>query len=135
MTYLVDTHVAIWSLLEPRRLSSIHRRILAESPEVKFVSTVSLWELSVKYSLGKLKLKNTTPETMMSSFLEAGYHILPLDPDDAATGWHLPHIDDHHDPFDRLLVWQCIRNDLVFLSTDTAIEGYMEHGLRLAGVS
>lgn len=133
MTYLADTHVAIWSLLEPRRLSPAHRRILVESPNVKFVSTVSLWEISVKFSLGKLKLKNATPEKLLSSFLEAGYHLLPLDPDDAATSWHLPRIEDHRDPFDRLLVWQCIRRDLVFLSADASVEGYAQHGLRLAG--
>lgn len=129
MTYLADTHVLIWALVEPNRLSPRHRAVLADTTDVKFVSTVSFWEMSVKFGLGKLRLENADPESLLGSCVEAGFHVLPLDPSDAATSWRLPRVDDHRDPFDRLLIWQCIRNDIVFLSSDGEAEAYREHGL------
>lgn len=130
MSYLVDTHVAIWSLLEPARLSSSCRLALTDHPWITFVSVVSLWEISVKYGLGKLVLTNITPEGLVSSLLDAGYHLLPLQPDDAASAWRLPRVPHHRDPFDRLLIWQCIRQDLTFLSVDSAVAAYHQYGLR-----
>ena len=132
MNYLVDTHCLIWSLLDPKKLRAAHRTILLDSTSTKYVSKISYWEIALKYGLGKLHLKGITPEGLLSGANEAGYEIYDIAEEDLVTFYQLPTTPNHRDPFDRLLVWQCIRNKLTLISSDTKIKEYVEHGLKLA---
>ena len=131
MRYLVDTHYLIWSLLDPDKMEPSKRQVLLDPVAVKYVSKISYWEIALKYSLGKLELKAITPEGLLQSSLEAGYELLDLSEEDLVSSYRLPRSRTHKDPFDRLLVWQCIRNDLIFLTADDLIKEYAKSGLKL----
>src|SRR5208337_4108047 len=131
MNYLVDTHYLIWSLLDPQKMAPSHRAVLMDATSPKFVSKISYWEIALKFGLGKLQLKGISPKKLLKVATEAGYEILDITEDDFATSYQLPTSKVHKDPFDRLLVWQCIRNDLVFVSNDKRLKEYIKHGLKL----
>ncbi len=132
MSYLVDTHYLLWSLIDPSQIKKHAIEILTNTQTIKYMSKISLWEITLKYSLGKLKLEGTTPEEILSASLESGYKILDISEDDIVTSHLLPFIENHRDPFDRLLVWQCIRNDIVLVTADVRLKGYKPHGLKIA---
>jgi PIN domain nuclease of toxin-antitoxin system len=132
VSHLVDTHYLIWSLLDPAKIKKSMLNILLDANEIKFVSKISFWEISLKYSLGKLELKGVTPEELIKASIDAGYELLDLSAEDLATSYQLPGSKTHKDPFDRLLVWQCIRNRLAFITADERIAEYVKYGLTLA---
>jgi PIN domain nuclease of toxin-antitoxin system len=94
------------------------------------VSVVTFWEISLKFALGKIVLHGTTPQELPDAAIHMGFTLLALAPQDAATFHHLPRLQ-HKDPFDRLLVWQSIRQHLTLLSKDTDLRQYQPHGLQV----
>lgn len=132
MNCLVDTHYLLWSLVSPEKIDEYVRQILLSEEHTKYASVVSFWEISIKYALGKLVLDGLTPEAIVGAGAGAGYEFLGLKPLVAATHHQLPKRDDHKDPFDRLLIWQAMREGMAFLSSDEKIHAYREHGLRTA---
>ena len=132
MNYLVDTHYLIWSLLDPSRIAQRHREILENEAHIKYVSSVSFWEIAVKYGLGKLKLSEITPEELVSGAREAGFALLSPSSEELASSYRLEYVGSHKDPFDRLLIWQCMQQDLLFLTADADIAEYSSLGLSLA---
>ncbi|MDR0761302.1 MAG: PIN domain-containing protein [Treponema sp.] len=51
MNYLVDTHILLWSFIEPKKLTENIRRILLDEDNTIFYSQINLWEISIKYGL------------------------------------------------------------------------------------
>lgn len=135
MNYLVDTHYLIWSLFDPEKIDTIHQKVLLDPAVVKFVSKISCWEIAVKFSLGKLQLKGITPEDLLPAACEAGYEVYDITTQDLLSYYRLPKSKTHRDPFDRLLIWQCIRNKLVFISADSRVQEYSKHGLQLVNTA
>lgn len=131
MNYLLDTHYVLWTLFNPEKITSKVKEILLDSGSVKFVSTVNIWEISLKYRLGKLVLGELTPEQLYESVLESGFVISEIEPVIYASYHHLPLKEDHRDPFDRMLIWQAINCDLTLLTADKKIKQYLEDGLKL----
>lgn len=131
MSYLVDTHYLLWTLMEPDRIDGPTRTVLRSSDHVKHVSAVSFWEISLKYALGRLELKGTSPEKLLQTAMGSGFELLSLEGEVVASSHRLPAIANHKDPFDRLLVWQCIRADLTMLSADERFKDYEQYGLKL----
>lgn len=129
MNYLVDTHYLLWSLIEPAQIGKVATDLLLDTRCIKYVSKISFWEIALKFSIGKLKLEGTRPEEIPDAARESGFEILDLTEDDLATSHLLPFVKDHRDPFDRLLVWQCIRNRIAFLSAGERLKAYTSHGL------
>jgi PIN domain nuclease of toxin-antitoxin system len=132
MNYLIDTHYLLWSLIDPSQIQKYAREILTDSQTIKYVSKISFWEIALKYSIGKLKLEGTSPEEILSTSLESGFKIHDISEDDIVTSYLLPFVENHRDPFDRLLVWQCIRNDILFVSSDIRLKAYEQYGLKMA---
>jgi len=131
VNHLVDSQYLIWSLLDPGKVEGDKKKILLDPAVIKYVSKISCWEIALKYSLGKLELRGVVPEKLLDASVEAGYELLEISEQDLATSYKLPHIQNHRDPFDRLLIWQCIRNDLVFITADRRIREYEKYGLKL----
>ncbi|MBN1696845.1 MAG: type II toxin-antitoxin system VapC family toxin [Spirochaetales bacterium] len=131
MNYLVDTHYLLWALIEPSGISTSVMEILTDTRTVAFASKISFWEIALKYSIGKLRLEGTTPEEILDAASAAGFRIFDISGEDLAASHRLPFIADHKDPFDRLIVWQCIRNDMTLLTADRRLEGYKPHGLKI----
>lgn len=131
MIYLLDTHTILWSLFEPNKIAKPVRQILENDTDLKLVSGVNLWEISLKYSLSKLELGGTDPSLILDTLLKAGFEVAELESRLLATYHQLPRKEDHRDPFDRLLIWQAIANDYTLISQDRKIEQYRADGLRL----
>ncbi|PKL42336.1 MAG: PIN domain nuclease [Candidatus Riflebacteria bacterium HGW-Riflebacteria-1] len=132
MNYLVDTHYLLWSLFSPENIGDKVKGILTKPQSIKFVSQITFWEISLKYSLGKLELSGITPSQLLLETEKAGYVIQEMHSEDLASFWQLPVMAGHRDPFDRLLIWQCMRHKLTFVSADKRAKDYCQHGLLLA---
>jgi PIN domain nuclease of toxin-antitoxin system len=128
---LIDTHVLLFALARSKRLSAAATRFVRDRDNEVFVSVISFWELSLKVSLGELALSGISPDQIPGYALSIGLTFLPLAADTACTFHQLPRIGKHRDPFDRMLVWQAIRDDLVLLSRDRAMSAYEACGLSL----
>ncbi len=133
MKYLLDTHYVLWSLLEPGKINEKIKEILEDPNKLKSISKISFWEISVKYKIGKLELNGITPEDILAGSREAGFKIYDLSVEDIASSYKLPFIDNHRDPFDRLIIWQCMQNDLIMITADEKIKEYGKFNLKLLG--
>jgi len=131
MKYLVDTHYILWSLFEPEKIKSKVLDIYNNDEDEKYISGINLWEISLKYSLGKLELNGLNPEEVADAALESGYHIVDLDYKVFASYYKLPKKEDHRDPFDRLLIWQAIQSGYTLITKDSKIEQYIPDGLKV----
>jgi PIN domain nuclease of toxin-antitoxin system len=128
---LIDTHVLLFALANSRELSPTAADFLRDRGNEVFVSVLSFWEISLKASIGKLGLAGISPDQIPGYALSIGFAFLPLAADTASTFHQLPRIGKHRDPFDRMLVWQAIREDLVLVSRDRAMGAYAACGLSL----
>jgi len=99
MNLILDTHIAIWFVTDSDQLPE-SAKLQIESPVNRcFVSIATLWEMGIKHSLGKLKLK-TDLKKIFELFSDSGFILLPITPDHILTNSTLPF--HHRDPFDRL---------------------------------
>ncbi|MEM9777157.1 MAG: type II toxin-antitoxin system VapC family toxin [Chloroflexota bacterium] len=124
MIYMLDTHYILWSLFEPEKIPQNIRAILENEADTKKISAVSLWEISLKYSLGKLELNGTEPEEIYRTLLDAGFEMVELDNELLITYYHLPKKEKHRDPFDRLLIWQAMKRGYTVITADKSFLSY-----------
>lgn len=131
MKYLLDTHVLLWLAYEDAKLSDSVKDILLDPKNEIYLSSVSFWEISLKFQSGKLDLKGHNPEMLKAGFDQNfDFRELNLEMDDTITIYKLDsHI--HKDPFDRMLIWQALRKSLTFLTADENIQRYREIGLKV----
>lgn len=130
MSYLLDTHALLWAFFEPDRLEKKGIEIISNPQLTVFVSVVTFWELSLKYSTGKLDLSGVSPEQFPDLTRQSGFEILQLADYEAATFHRLPRLA-HKDPFDRLLIWQSISRKLTLISHDRSFKEYASTGLKI----
>jgi len=114
---LLDTHLLLWAVSAPQKLSLATRKRL-DACEV-FISAASIWEVSIKAAIGKL---DADPAALLAEIEPAGFHLLPVTGEHAAAVARLPTI--HNDPFDRMLVAQAKTEPLLLLTNDAALAGY-----------
>jgi PIN domain nuclease of toxin-antitoxin system len=114
---LLDTHLLLWALSSPEKLSKRARQRI-DSSEV-FASAASIWEISIKSALGKLE---ADPDEVPAGVEPAGFTHLQLVGGHAAKVKELPPI--HKDPFDRLLVAQARFEPMIRLTDDNMLGGY-----------
>ncbi|MDR3070420.1 MAG: type II toxin-antitoxin system VapC family toxin [Propionibacteriaceae bacterium] len=129
MKYLIDTHIIIWSLTDPKKISAGVRKVLVDERNDIFFSPISLWEISIKFSLGKLDLGGLEPQVILEKLSSSFIECHPPSPHTSASIHQLSRV--HNDPFDRLLVWSCIQDDITMISSDKQLGGYGEHGLKI----
>lgn len=121
MKLLLDTHVRLWVAADNERIRRIRKRLLSPDNEV-FFSVVSLWEIAIKTSLGKLAVDAAELRELA---LESGYLELPVWGPHAlqvsGLPWH------HRDPFDRMLVAQAAAEPMRLLTADETLAAYGDH--------
>ena len=122
MDALLDTHTAFWAAVDPDRLTASAARALRHPDGRLFLSIVSVWELAIKTSLGKLRLDMSLATFVASAERELGTGLLPVSTGHCATVQSLPF--HHRDPFDRLLVAQALTEGLAIISADPAFDAY-----------
>jgi PIN domain nuclease of toxin-antitoxin system len=118
---LLDTHTLIWFINGNTTLPNKVRQVIEANDAVNFVSIASLWEISVKVSLGKLELK-TTYSKIYDQLIDNGFELLPITFEDTLIVSGLPFV--HRDPFDRLIIAQAMNNNLTILSKDQHFSSY-----------
>lgn len=114
---LLDTHVFLWWQLDDAQLSVAARARIAAEARV-FVSAASVWEASIKASLGKLEL----PEPISAALGKHGFLPLPITCLHAEAASRLPY--HHRDPFDRMLIAQAQTEGLLLVTHDMLFKGY-----------
>lgn len=129
MNYLVDTHTLIWAISEKKKLSSRVGQTLSNANNAFFVSAISFWEISLKFSTGKLAIQGILPEEMPGLSVISGFQLIPLSPDESASYRKLI-LTTHKDPFDRMLIWQAIQRNLTFITKDNNLDQYKIAGLK-----
>lgn len=132
MTYLLDTHYMLWAIADTKKLSNQVKKIITDPDNTIVISTISFWEISLKRSLGKLEISGFSPEDLPEACLRTGFEIERLSPEDSST-YHKLKATYHKDPFDRMLIWQAIRNDYILISVDGNMKRYVSEGLKLFG--
>lgn len=118
MTYLIDTHILIWWLADDPQLPADARSVIADGSNDILVSAVTIAEIAIKKSLGKLDMPVTAKEALRIG----GFDQLPLTADHAARletlPWH------HRDPFDRMLIAQAQHEGYVLVTADGRCREY-----------
>ena len=122
MSVLVDTHALLWYASNDRKLSQNAKEIL-ESPFDRYLSIVSLWEISIKLNIGKLPSEVSFDE-ILSRVAVLQLRILPVTVEHTRVYLDLPRFTEHRDPFDRMLVAQSIADQLTILSADSKFDLY-----------
>jgi len=118
---LLDTHLLLWAAGQPDRLSKTARDLIdAQGSELVF-STVSLWEIVIKRSLGREDFK-VDARLLRRGLLDNGYDELPIASEHVVALDTLPPL--HKDPFDRVLVAQALVEGIILLTTDEVVACY-----------
>ncbi|OHD62990.1 MAG: hypothetical protein A2176_09165 [Spirochaetes bacterium RBG_13_51_14] len=130
MNYLLDTHAFLWALFDHKQLSNNASSVILNPENSIYVSLITFWEIALKFNIGKLSLRNVLPEELPLYAEKAGFEILGITPAEVASFYKLPKIK-HKNPFDRLIIWQCIQNNLFIISKDNKIREYKKYGLNL----
>ncbi len=118
MNYLIDTHVFLWMLAEPSRLSPAARKVIVNPRHVVHVSAITAVEIAIKVSLGKLE----APDRLMGEIQTRGLRELPLRYQHGETLRALP--PHHADPFDRMLIAQAQNEELTIITHDEKFRSY-----------
>ncbi|HET7584760.1 MAG TPA: type II toxin-antitoxin system VapC family toxin [Gemmatimonadaceae bacterium] len=122
MRVLLDTHVWLWMLLEPERLSRRAHALIASEDTELLLSAVSAWEIAIKQALGKLRLDAPAAERVPVWMWETRVTPLPVLHRHALQVASLP--PRHRDPFDRLLAAQAQVEDVPIMTVDRIFARY-----------
>ena len=119
MKYLLDTHTLLWYLNDDENLSEKAHKII--DTEDCFYCKVSLWEIAIKQSLGKLKYKKSIPE-IVAMCRQENFLSIPINENHIECIKTLDFI--HRDPFDRLLIAIAQAENMTIITRDTIIQKY-----------
>lgn len=122
MRMLLDTHAFIWWIAGDTRLPVAVRRAIGNESNRKLVSAASAWEITIKFSLGRLPGAALLASDVGGAIVGEGFAELPVTVDDAARAGLLP--GPHRDPFDRMFIAQALSRDLVLVSVESLFDGY-----------
>ena len=121
MDLLLDTHTLIWFLNGDETLSDKAKSAIEDPENSKIVSIASIWEIAIKISLGKIKFPKGFKH-FLDMVADNGFEILPITFEHAIELSTLEFL--HRDPFDRLMISQCIADKLIIVSKDDNIKRY-----------
>jgi PIN domain nuclease of toxin-antitoxin system len=119
---LVDTHIALWALGDPARLTAEERALLIDPNLDRCLSPMSVWEAAIKREIGRLRAPRN-----LSAALAAEFRMLDVTARLLEAAAELPR--HHADPVDRVLIAHALQDDLRILTRDPAFSHY---GVRVA---
>lgn len=128
---IIDTHILLWLIFNPKKIDKKIMAILEDTDNTIYVCNTTLWEISIKFHLGKLALNGLLPNQLPNLIEEMGFEVLEINHQVMASLFKLPSVEKHKDPFDRILIWQCIQESYTLLSQDTKFNDYLPFGLTL----
>ena len=118
MNLSLDTHVLLWTLSVPERLSKVARSAIEDPANIVFVSAAVAWEIEIKAALGKLR----APSDLLNQLAAANFQELPITIAHALAIKQLPNL--HRDPFDRIMLAQAKTAGLTFVTADPEVLQY-----------
>ncbi len=118
MNIIIDTHIFLWALAEPQKISEAKRRELETATNTIYVSAISVAEMMLKASMGKLAIDFDVVDMVKQS----GFELLDFSAEDAVGLKSLPF--HHKDPFDRMLISQSASRGFALMSDDTKLSLY-----------
>lgn len=117
MRLLLDTHIVLLLLGDARRVDRATKKLIDQADA--YVSVASIWEISIKAALGKLKVK---PADVLKTLDPSGFSLLAVQGEHAARVYDLGR--HHQDPFDRLLIAQAQLDSMTLLTFDQTLAAY-----------
>ena len=125
MNLLLDTHTFLWLAVGDSQLSQRSIILLRDKSNELKLSIVSIWEMSIKSGLGKLKLSSSVQRFVDTAINGYDILVLPLSMKDCSIyeGLGFPK-KEHRDPFDRMIISQAINHDLHILGIDQSFDSY-----------
>lgn len=118
MNIIIDTHIFLWALAEPHRLTDMKRSALEDLSNTIYVSAISIAELMIKASIGKIQIEFNP----LVNAKESGFLLLDFSPEAALLLKDMPF--HHKDPFDRMLIAQSIESNYPIMTEDAKFELY-----------
>jgi PIN domain nuclease of toxin-antitoxin system len=119
---LLDTHVLLWWLEDSPRVTALVRRTIEEPRNEVLWSAASTWELAIKISSAKLRLRAPLDEYLPTKLRELSIRPLPIEDAHAMGVARLPM--HHRDPFDRLLIAQALAERVPIVTSDAQFRRY-----------
>jgi len=120
---LLDTHILLWAMDTPQRLSADVQEMLANRSQEVYFSAASIWEIAVKAALKKVDFQYH-PDEIAETARQTGFIELPVTAAHGARVVDLPH--HHGDLFDRLLIAQTLLLPARFLTADSLLTRYSD---------
>jgi PIN domain nuclease of toxin-antitoxin system len=123
---LLDTHIALWAIVDDPRLPAQAAELTADPENEILVSVASLWEIAIKHALARGG-PNDMPisaQHALGYFRGAGYALLDIAPAHVVAVEQLPRL--HADPFDRILVGQALTVPLRLITHDARLARYSD---------
>lgn len=128
MNLLLDTHAALWAITDSPRLPAKARDLIVSPKTTVWISAASLWEITVKYSLGRGDMP-VSGQDAQGYFRASGYQFLAVEPEHAVAAGELP--PHHQDPFDRLLVAQALVEPMRLMTHDPLVALYSDTVIKI----
>ena len=128
MRILIDTHIAIWAVLNDPKLPERAKKLILDEGNEIFYSTASVWEITIKHMLHPDKIR-INGGLLEKGCEDNGYIVLPIFNKHVSALETLKRLENsprHNDPFDRIMVAQAKAENLMFLTHDSLIPYYEE---------
>jgi len=122
MKILLDTHALLWWIRNSARLGKQAKALIRSNDTLIWVSSASIWEISIKAPIGRLDLLPPFEGELNAEMERSGFRPLTITFAHASAVSKLPL--HHRDPFDRMLIAQARCEDLTLLTADPAIKAY-----------
>ena len=116
--YLIDTHILIWAILEDPKLSRKVEAILKNPQNTIYVPQVSLYEIAIKHKLNKLPGFDISINELVEKIGIIDFQIMPIKNDHIDAYNLIDLVEDHRDPFDRLMIATAFNEKIPIISAD-----------------
>ena len=121
MRLLIDTQALIWFVENDKSLPIKIKELMKDADNSILISIASLWEMTIKMSIGKLNI-NCTISEMFDKLTDNGFELLPVLPEHIVQLSMLEYI--HRDPFDRIIISQGLSENIKIVSSDSIFDKY-----------
>jgi len=122
MNLLLDTHTFLWFVNDDPRLSDRFKDLIENENNVSYLSMASLWEMSIKYNLGKLTLAPSYEEFVEKEIILNSINLLNIELAHLKINATLPF--HHRDPFDRIIIAQSMAENIPVITVDSVFNKY-----------
>ena len=122
MNLLLDTHTFLWFINDDPRLNDRFKDLIENENNISYLSIASLWEISIKYNLGKLTLAPSYEEFVENEIITNSIHLLNIELGYLKINATLPF--HHRDPFDRIIIAQSMAENIPVITADSVFNKY-----------